>query len=641
MLELKLNGIRKYMEATLVVEDVSLEVYEGDKVGIVGANGSGKSTILKLIAGIEPMNYYPGYPQTSSYGYDEGLIHMSRGATTAYLEQSPAYPEGLKVIDVLNLAFEEMDAIEQEMRELEGQMQVLQGTDLEKALNKYSDLTQLFEVKGGYERDEKVSKVCTGLKLSEVFLERDFDLLSGGEKTTVVLGKLLIHQPDILLLDEPTNHLDMESIEWLEGYLKSYKGLVIIVSHDRYFLDNVVTKIMEIEDMRSISYKGNYSAFISQKEENMRIQYEHFREQQKKINRMEKTVLSLRDWAMRADNTKFFKRAASVQKKLDKLDRIDKPVFERRNMRLDVRAAERSGNETIKAVGLSKRYGDKMIFDNTDVMIHFGERVGMLGPNGSGKTTFLKMLVGEERQDEGKIEFGANVKAAYLPQKIAFNNEEVTVLDCFREDISILEGKAREYLAKFMFYKGTVFKKVKHLSGGERIRLKLAMLLFQDINLLILDEPTNHLDIDSIETLEAALDDFEGTIFFISHDRYFINRMAERIIAVEDYSLRSYHGNYDEYRREKEKRSQVDRKDPGSGKIKKPIGESEAKNNEAALAKVMKRIESLEEEIKEIDVSMAAGQVDYDALNHLYGQKLDYVKELDSAMELWMRYSEG
>ncbi|MGM0751552.1 MAG: ribosomal protection-like ABC-F family protein [Bacillota bacterium] len=641
MLELKLNGIKKYMEATLVVEDVSLEVYEGDKVGIVGANGSGKSTILKLVAGIEPMNYYPGYPQTSSYGYDEGLIHMSRGATTAYLEQSPAFPKGFKVIDVLNMAFEEIDAIEHEMRELEEEMQVLQGRDLEKALNKYSDLTQLFEVKGGYERDEKVSKVCTGLKLSQSFLGRDFGLLSGGEKTTVVLGKLLIHQPDILLLDEPTNHLDMESIEWLEGYLKSYKGMVIIVSHDRYFLDNVVTKIVEIEDMRSTSYKGNYSSFIHQKEENMRIQYEHFREQQKKIHRMEKTVLSLRDWAMRADNTKFFKRAASVQKKLDKMDRIDKPVFERRNMRLDVRVAERSGNETIKAVGLSKCYGDKMIFNNTNVMIHFGERVGMLGPNGSGKTTFLKMLVGEVRPDEGVLEFGANVKAAYLPQTIAFHNEEVTVLDCFREDTSILEGKAREYLAKFMFYKGSVFKKVKHLSGGERIRLKLAILLFQDINLLILDEPTNHLDIDSIETLEEALEDFGGTIFFISHDRYFINRMAERIIAVENHSLRSYHGNYDEYKREKEKQSQADRNGAVSERIKKPIGESQVTNQEVALAKVVKRIESLEKEIKEIDLAMASGMVDYDALNQLYGKKLDYVNELDSAMELWLRYSEG
>lgn len=531
MLELKINGIKKFMEATLVVENITFEAYEGEKIGIVGANGSGKSTILKVIAGIEPMNYYPGYPQTSSYGYDEGLIHLPKGATKAYLEQSPVYPEGLKVMDVLNLAFEEIDLIEKQMREIEEKMKVLDGVALEKALKKYSDLIQVFEVKGGYDREEKLSKVCTGLHFDESFLNRDFDLLSGGEKTTVVLGKLLIHNPEILLLDEPTNHLDMEAIEWLEGFLKNYKGIVIIVSHDRYFLDRVVSKIVEFEDMEAVTYKGNYSSFVSQKEENMRIQYEHFKEQQKKITNMEKQVLSLRDWAMRADNNKFFRRAASIQKKLDKMNRIDKPLFERRNLRLDFKETVRSGTETIKAIGLSKSYEDKVILKNADLLIRYGERVGFIGPNGSGKTTFLKMLLGEIKPDDGVVELGANVMAAYLPQKITFKDEEQTLLECFREDISIVEGKAREYLSKFMFYKKSVFKKVKHLSGGERIRLKLAMLLFQDINLLILDEPTNHLDIDSIETLEEALEDFKGTIFFISHDRYFINKIGERVIA--------------------------------------------------------------------------------------------------------------
>lgn len=553
MLELKLHGVKKFMEATLVVNNITFEAYEGDKIGVVGANGSGKSTILKLIAGIEKMHYYPGYPQTSSPGYDEGLINLPRGATKAYLEQSPVFPKGLKVIDVLNLAFEEIVTIENQMRELEDQLKTLEDKVLENALNKYSDLVQLFEVKGGYEREEKLSKVCTGLNFTDSFLDKDFDLLSGGEKTTVVLGKLLIHNPDILLLDEPTNHLDMDSIEWLEGYLKSYKGIVIIVSHDRYFLDHVVNKIVEIEDMKSITYKGNYSSFVSQKEENMRIQYEHFREQQKKITNMEKQVTSLRDWAMRADNSKFFRRAASIQKKLDKIDRIDRPVFERRNMRLDFKEGQRSGNETIKAIRVSKRYQDKIILKDAELIIHYGERVGLVGPNGSGKTTFLKMLLGEEQPDQGVVELGANVMAAYLPQNISFKDEELTVLETFREDISILEGKAREYLAKFMFYKKSPFKKVKHLSGGERIRLKLAMLLFQDLNLLILDEPTNHLDIDSIETLEEALDDFKGTIFFISHDRYFINNIAERVIALEEYGFKSYQGNYDYYKSQQPK----------------------------------------------------------------------------------------
>jgi ATPase subunit of ABC transporter with duplicated ATPase domains len=264
--------------------------------------------------------------------------------------------------------------------------------------------------------------------------------------------------------------------------------------------------------------------------------------------------MSLRDWAMRADNNKFFRRAASIQKKLDKIERIDKPVFERRNMKLDFNTAGRSGNETIKAVRLSKIYGDKVILKNANLMIHFGERVGLIGPNGSGKTTFLKMLIGEEHPDAGIVELGANVKTAYLAQKITFNNEEYTVLEAFREDISIVEGKAREYLSKFMFYKSSVFKKVKNLSGGERVRLKLAILLYQDINLLILDEPTNHLDIDSIGTLEEALEGYNGTIFFISHDRYFINQIGERVIAIEDYAFKSYLGNYDYYKSVKDSR---------------------------------------------------------------------------------------
>jgi ATP-binding cassette, subfamily F, member 3 len=641
MFELKLNGIKKYMEATLVLKNITFEVYQGEKVGIVGVNGSGKSTILKLIAGIEPMNYYPGYPQTSSYGYDEGLINMSRGATSAYLEQSPVYPEGLKVIDVLNLAFEEIDDFEKQMRELEEQMKTLEDTALQRALKKYSDLVSLYEVKGGYEKEEKLSKVCTGLKFAESFLNKYFDLLSGGEKTTVVLGKLLIHNPDILLLDEPTNHLDMDSVDWLEGYLKSYKGMVIIISHDRYFLDNVVTKIVEVEDMESITYKGNYSSFVSQKEENMRIQYEHFREQQKKVNNMEKTVLTLRDWAIRGGNDKFFKRAASIQKKLDKMERIDKPVFEKKNMKLDIKAAQRSGNETIKAIALSKSYQDKVIFKNANLMIHFGERVGLIGANGSGKTTFLKMLLGEEQPDNGVVELGANVMAAYLPQKIHFKNEELTVLETFREDFSILEGKAREYLSKFMFYKKSPFKKVKFLSGGERIRLKLAMLLYQDINLLILDEPTNHLDIDSIETLEEALEDFKGTIFFISHDRYFINKMGERVIAVEDHTFKSYLGNYDYYKSEQEKLSlqKISQQEVIVEKVKKQKDKPEGKKDEAIEAKTLAKIERLESELKEIDLVMDADHMDYEELNKLYERKVELSNELDLVMDLWLSYS--
>lgn len=643
MFELTLSNVKKYMDATLVLKNISFQVYSGEKVGIVGVNGSGKSTLLKLIAGIEPMNYYPGYPKCSSFGYDEGFINLPREAAVAYLEQMPQYDEDLRVIDILNLAFKEVRGIENEIHRLEEKMKSLEGDALEKAMKQYSNLVQLYEIKDGYDIEEKLGKVCTGLKFGESFLNRDFSLLSGGEKTTVVLGKLLMDNADILLLDEPTNHLDMDSVEWLEGYLKNYKGIVIVVSHDRYFLDNVVTKIVEIEDKEAFTYKGNYSEYARQKEENLRIQYENFREQQKKITSMEKTIKDLRDWAARADNNKFFRRAASMQIKLDKMERIDKPVLEKQNMKLNLNASERSGKETIKAEGLLKSFGDKIIFKDADLLISYGERAALIGPNGCGKTTFLKLLLGEEQSDAGTAELGDGVMAAYLPQKITFNNEDITVLDCFREDLSIPEGKAREYLSKFMFYGSSVFKKVKQLSGGERIRLKLARLLYEDINLLILDEPTNHLDIASIETFEEALEDFKGTIFFISHDRYFINKISERVIAVENYTFKSYPGNYDYYKSIKDelklKQQVYEKPAVKAEKVKRPRNIDENKKKEAEKLKLEVNIESLENEIKDIEWTMAANESDYEKLYELYSRKDELNKELDKVMKLWLSYS--
>ena len=655
MFELTLNGVKKYMDATLVLKNISFQIYSGEKVGIVGVNGSGKSTVLKLIAGVLPMNYCIGYPGATSPGYDEGFICKPREATCAYLEQIPKYEDGIKVIDVLKLAFEEVYSIENKMRELEERMKFLEDNNLEKALKQYSQLVELYEVKDGYNTEEKLSRICTGLKLDENFLNKEFNLLSGGEKTTVVLGKLLIDNPDILLLDEPTNHLDMESTEWLEAYLKNYNGIVIIVSHDRYFLDNVVTKIIEIEDMESKTYKGNYSDFSKEKEENILEQFHQYKEQQKEIKNVQNAIKELRDWAARVDNNKFFKRAASLQKKLDKMKssdtesnkfyrtrgqyvRTEKPKFEKKNMKLNFKDGERSGNETIKAEGLSKSFDDKVILRDVDLLIHFGERAALIGPNGSGKTTFLKMLLDEEKPDSGVVELGANVMAAYLPQKITFKNEEFTVLECFREDISILQGQAREYLSKFMFYGNSVFKKVKHLSGGERIRLKLGKLLYEDVNLLILDEPTNHLDIDSIENFEEALEDFKGTIFFISHDRYFINKISERVIAIEDNGFKSYPGNYDYYKNVKEQLKLQEIKEPviKQEKVKKPKKVDEDKQKEVEKARVERIIEGLENEIKDIDVAMTDDKLDYEELNKLYCKKEELSSKRDEAMELWV-----
>ena len=644
MFELSLVNVKKYMESTLVLNNINFQVYSGEKVGIVGVNGSGKTTVLKLIAGILPMDYCVGYPGATSPGYDEGFINKPSGATCAYLEQIPQYENGIKVIDVFKMAFSEVYEIEEKMHKLEDEMKVLKGEELERSLKQYSRLVQSYEVKGGYNTEEKLAKICTGLKFTQNFLDKEFNLLSGGEKTTVILGKLLMDNPDILLLDEPTNHLDMDSIEWLERYLNNYDGIVIIVSHDRYFLDNVVSKIIEIEDMESKTYKGNYSSYVKQKEEKLLEQMHNYKEQQKEIKSMESTIKDLRDWAIRADNSKFFKRAASMEKRLERMksnEDAQKPKIENKTMKLNFKNSERSGEETIKAKGLCKSYIDKVIFNEADLLINFKERVALVGPNGSGKTTFLKMLLGEEAPDKGTVELGANVKVGYLPQVITFDNEEYTVIQAFRDDISILEGQAREYLSKFMFFGNSVFKKVKALSGGERIRLKLSMLLYEDINLLILDEPTNHLDIDSIETLEEALEEFKGTIFFISHDRYFINKIGERIIAIEDNKLKSYLGNYDYYKEiqdrvklEKEINDLQKEKVIKKEKKKKEIDEVKKRENE--IKKLEIKIQKLEKELEGIELTMSNLELNYEELNELFSKKEELSEELEKVMEEWI-----
>lgn len=647
MFELSFNQVMKHMGVTLILKDLNFQVYAGERVGIVGANGCGKSTILKLIAGIEKLNLYPG---SWSKGYDFGWISMPREATVAYLDQIPSFPDAYSVKDVLNLAFEEVLAIEAEMRQLEMQMQTDDEAALEKTMKRYTRLTESYEVKGGYDMHEKFGKICTGLKLNENFLEKPFMQLSGGEKTTVMLGKLLMDRPDILLLDEPTNHLDTASIEWLENYLSQYEGIIIIVSHDRYFLDNTVNKIIEIEDMTAQTFKGNYSSYVTQKDEQMRIQYEDYREQQKQINNMEKTVRELREWALKADNNKFFRRAASIQIKLDKLERVDRPVFERPNMRLDLKGTPRSSNEVIKAANVSKQFEDKMILKEADLLVQYGERVGLVGPNGCGKTTFLKLLLGELLADGGHLSLGANVKVAYLPQEISFANESQTVLECFRDDVIILEGKAREYLAKYMFYGKRVFTKVCELSGGERIRLKLAKLLYEEVNLLILDEPTNHLDIDSIETFEEALEDFKGTLFFISHDRYFINKVAQRLVAIEDGKLKPYAGNYDFYRETRCEQSvrttmaiQTEHVaiKPNTTDKKIAVETAYANYKSKSTVKMLtsealsEKIEATEMVIHTLDVAMETAGQDYEKLEALYWEKEALTKALNALWAEW------
>jgi ATPase subunit of ABC transporter with duplicated ATPase domains len=626
MIELALNKLQKYYGANMVLEDITFEVQTSEKVGLVGVNGCGKSTLLKIIMGLE--------------GYEKGMMSIKKGSTIGYLEQMPMYPQDFKVMDVLNTAFQKLDEVHKHLEILEKQLSEAQEEKAEKLLNRYAQLQTTYESLGGYEKEEKLSKVCTGLKIYEDFKEKNFSLLSGGEKTTVILGKILLENPDILLLDEPSNHLDLEAMEWLEAYLKEYKGIVIIVSHDRYFLDNVVTKIIEIEDKVASSYMGNYTAYFKEKERQVKLQMDAYLEQQKKIKSMEKTIAQLRDWGSRGDNSKFFRRAASMQKLLDKMERIDKPLMEREGISIDAKMAARSGKEVIVVKGLHKSYGEKILFNDADLLVRYGERVALIGPNGCGKSTLIKILLGMEQAHDGSATIGASVKLGYMPQNIEFEDESKTILECFREDIVISEGKAREYLARYMFYGESVFKKVGSLSGGERSRLKLAMLMYNEVNFLLLDEPTNHLDIDSREELEDFLKDFKGTILYVSHDRYFINSTANRTVELSGDKLISYDGNYDYY---KEKSAQL-KNEPvlrKATKEDKKVKEERLKtdrssksgNNPWKKVNIQKEIENLEERLKEIDRQINEFGDNYEKLNSIYSEKLDLEQRLEALME--------
>ncbi|BCZ44644.1 ABC transporter ATP-binding protein [Clostridium gelidum] len=626
MIELALNKLQKYYGATKVLEDITFEVQTGEKVGIVGSNGCGKSTLLKIIIGSE--------------GYESGNLSFKKGATLGYLEQMPIYPDDFRVIDVLNLAFENIDNVYKELELLEKQLSNADEANMDRVLNKYSKVQVLYESLGGYEKEEKLSKVCSGLKINDVFKGKLFAELSGGEKTTIILGKILLQNPDILLLDEPSNHLDLESMEWLEAYLKEYKGIVIIVSHDRYFLDNVVTKIVEIEDMVSKSYYGNYTAFVDEKERQLKLQMDVFLDQQKKIKEMEKSIAQLRDWGMRGDNGKFFRRAASMQKLLDKVKRIDKPVEERESININSATSNRSGDNVVIIKDLCKSYGQKILLNKAELLIRNKESVALLGANGCGKSTLIKILLGLSEADSGTANLGSSIKLGYLPQNIVFEDESKTILESFREDIVITDGKAREYLARYMFFGEQVFKKVGTLSGGERSRLKLAMLMYSEVNLLILDEPTNHLDIDSREELEDFLKEFKGTIMFVSHDRYFINNIASRVVELAEGSLTSYGGNYEYY---KEKSVQIKSatliiEAATKEKIVKTQKEKTSKttkgnNNEFKKSKLEKQIEEFEEQLKVIEQEISKFSTDYEKLNALYNEKLEIQNNLDILME--------
>ncbi|WP_227396186.1 ribosomal protection-like ABC-F family protein [Jeotgalibacillus aurantiacus] len=615
---MKAEQIAKMMGGTKIFESLTIEVKENEVVGLVGPNGCGKTTLLKLMAEHEPV--------------DAGRIIRKKGLSVGYLNQIPSFPSHWTGQAVLLTAFEQVVSMEKQMKELEREMGQADPVQLERLLVKYGDLQEQFTALGGYERDAKIQAVIQGLKLSR-FIDQPFCQLSGGEQTKVMLGFLLLKNPDLLLLDEPTNHLDMDAIEWLEGFVKAHHGAILMVSHDRHFLNQTATRIVEIEDGETYSYKGNYDAYVKEKEARIMQEFHEYEEQQKKIKKMKEAIRRLRQWANEANppNPKLFKKAKSMEKALERMERVKKPVTVKK-MNLSLDAGDRSGKDVVTFEHVGKRY-EHWLFRDVNLSVKWQDHIGIVGGNGTGKSTLIKMITGDVQPDEGRCRIGSNVKVGYLSQLFSYRDPSMRVIDVFREHVSMTEGDARHVLARFLFYGYDVFKKVESLSGGERMRLRLAQLMHDEINLLVLDEPTNHLDIESREVLEDTLQQFEGTILAISHDRYFLNALFHKTAWLENGELTLYDGHYDWA---KSKRPEL-RDEPS---VEKKPAQEKPRQQEKQEIDIEASIQALEKDIQNLEAEILAIQDAWEAYEQLLNDKQHAERELEALYDQWLQSQE-
>ncbi len=533
MIILDVNKVSKSFGFGNILNEVSFSINEGEKLGLVGNNGTGKSTLLKIIAHIEKQ--------------DNGTISIKKDAKVEYLEQGDiADSKSGLCRDILYSAFENLNEMELALKNYESKMSsVLDSNELNSIIEKYSNLLEKFTRLGGYEKDLQLDIVLNGLNIDRNLLNREFSSLSGGERTLINLAKILLSKPDLLLLDEPTNHLDITRIEWLEKFIREYKGSVIIVSHDRFFLDKTIQKVIELESGKTKIYYGNYTDFVIQKENEEVKEFQIYKVQQRKFDEMEKAIKRLKEWGKMADNPTFFRRAKAIQSNLDRLreNAIEKPK-EKTEYPINFKSYGRGSNEVVKIKNLSLYAGNKKLLENSNCLILNGEKVAIIGDNGTGKSTLINEIISNSNPS---IVVGSNQKIAYLSQIIEFVDKKQSLLEYFIYETGLEEVISRSVLYNFQFFKKDVSKRVGALSGGEKLRLKLAILLQKEINLLILDEPTNHIDIETREVLEDTLSKFKGTLIFVSHDRYFINKLANKIIEFHNHKLYSFQGDYDDY----------------------------------------------------------------------------------------------
>ena len=605
MIVLSCNNLNKSFGIDSILENVNFTVNEYDKIGIIGVNGTGKTTLFKIISGI--------------YGYDSGDIYTSKDCEIGYLEQNTNFHSENTILEEVLEVFKDVIEMEKYLRDLEHKISEessnTNSTTLEKLMNEYSNKLEAFSDMNGYGYKSEAKGVLKGLGFNDEDMDKPISILSGGEKTRVLLGKLLLKKPTLLLLDEPTNHLDSEAIEWLEVFLKQYKGTVILISHDRYFLDQVVNRIFEIHNKKLKTYNGNYSDFIEASAIEKELELKKFEDQQKDIKKQEESIERLKAFG----REKHLKRARSKEKALAKVDVLDKPEAYRKKAKIEFNPSVTSGNDVLQLRDISMGYGERILFKDLNLDIYRGEKVALIGANGIGKSTLFKIIMNEITPLSGDIKFGTNVNVSYFHQEQKTLNLDNTIIDEIWEDNKQLtQTSLRTMLGAFLFEGEEVFKKISTLSGGERARVAILKLILSNANLLLLDEPTNHLDIDSKEVLEEALSSYTGTIFTISHDRYFLNTVVDKVLVLDENGITEYLGNYDYYVEKKKQVQEMNTVEVIEEKTKTQLKEEKRKEREQREAEkknrvkrqnIEKEIEETEAKIEEMDVLLCQEEV--------------------------------
>ena len=618
MIDISVNNLVKSFEVgSVLLDGLSFDIHEGECVGIMGRNGCGKTTLFRLLTGeLTP---------------DEGEIVIAAGKKLGLISQIPKYPAGYTVEDVLRTAFLPLMRLRARMEELE---QKLTASVPKALLDEYDRLSNAYHVGGGYEQDTETDKICNGLGIPAAMRTQEFDRLSGGEKTRVNLGRLLLEKTDILLLDEPTNHLDLHSVEWLEDYIKRFKGTVLTISHDRYFLDRVVERIIEISAGKAEFYSGNYTFYLHEKQERFDRQLKQYEQEQAKLKQLGYTVERMKGWGI--NNRVLYRRAMSIQHRMERIEKTERPTKER-TLRARFGEKEFHGDEVLSVKDFGKRFGERTLFSGVTLSVRGGERIALLGDNGTGKTTFIRALLGEIPA-EGKVRFGPSVKSAYLPQVIRFEHPERTLYDTMLYEKNCTPQSARDRLGAFLFSGEDVFKTVSTLSGGEQSRLRLCMLMDEKINFLVLDEPTNHLDVASREWVECAIDEYEGTLLFVSHDRYFVEKFATRVWEMENGTIRDFPCGYAKYRAIKEHEAAAKQKQPAPQRKEKPV--KAGKELEKLVRRLEREISAKEEALAALDEALSAAASDYQELLRLTAEREGVEAALEDLMRQWEEASE-